>query len=139
VADLAWTRLTGWREIVAHFFDDGLADAQSVTSARLTHGGAALGSSALYFAQWIERALPRVPVMLEAAGGEPGLRGVVLSGGGAEFSIQLSTQQGEGSCVEVRAGGNSAHSLLPPSSDDALMREELSILGTDPVFERVLG
>jgi hypothetical protein len=63
------------------------------------------------------------------------LRAVVLSGGGAEFSIQL----GEGSCVEVRAGGHSAHSLLPPSPDDALMREELSILGTDPVFERVLG
>ena len=139
VADLAWTRLTGWREIAAHFFDDGLADAQSVTSARLTHGGAAPGSSVLYFAQWIERALPRVQVKLEAAGGEPGLRAVVLSGGGAEFSIELSSQHGEGSCVEVRAGGKSARSLLPPSSDDALMREELSILGTDPVFERVLG
>jgi glucose-6-phosphate dehydrogenase assembly protein OpcA len=139
VADLAWTRLTGWREIAAHFFDDGLADPQSVTSVRLTHGGAAPGSSVLYFAQWIERALPRVQVMLEAAGGAPGLRAVVLSGGGAEFSIELSGQQGEGSCVEVRAGGKSAHSLLPPTSDDALMREELSILGTDPVFERVLG
>ncbi len=135
VADLAWTRLTGWREIVAHFFDDGLADPQSMTSARLKHGGAAPGSAVLYFAEWIERALPRVKVMLETAGGEPGLQAMVLSGGGAEFSIELR----EASCVEVRAGGNSVHSLLPPSSDDALMREELSILGTDPVFERVLG
>jgi glucose-6-phosphate dehydrogenase assembly protein OpcA len=137
VADLAWTRLTGWREIVAHFFDDRLADARSVTSARLKHGGAAPDSSVLYFAQWIERALPRAQVIMESAGeaAAPGLRAVVLSGGGAEFSIQ----QGEGSCVEVRAGGNSAHSLLPPSSDDALMREELSVLGTDPVFDRVLG
>ena len=139
VADLAWTRLTGWREIVAHFFDDGLADAHSVTSARLTHGGAAPGSSVLYFAQWIERAVPRAQVIIESGGGstggEPGLRAVVMSGGGAEFSIELR----ESSCVEVRAGGNSAHSLLPPIPDDALMREELSILGTDPVFDRVLG
>lgn len=135
VADLAWTRLTGWREIVAHFFDDGLADTQSVTSAKLTHGGAAPGASVLYFARWIERALPRSHVTLEAVAGEPGLRAVVLSGGGAEFSIQL----GEGFCVEVRAGAHSAHSRMPPSSDDALMREELSIPGTDPVFDRVLG
>ena len=135
VADLAWTRLTGWREIVAHFFDDGVGDAQSVTSVRITHGGAAPGSSVLYFARWIERALPRGQVTLEAAGGEAGLRAVALSGGGADFSIQLL----DGSSVEVRGGGNTAHSLLPPVSGDALMREELSILGTDPVFDRVLG
>ena len=134
VADLAWTRLTGWREIVAHFFDDGLADAQSVTAARITHGGGAPGSAVLYFAQWIERALPRAQVTLVAAAGEPGLRGVALSGAGGEFSIQL----GEGS-VEVRAGGKSVHSRLPPVSDDALMHEELSMPGTDPVFDRVLG
>jgi glucose-6-phosphate dehydrogenase assembly protein OpcA len=135
VADLAWTRLTGWREIVANFFDDGVAEAHSVTSARLTHGGAAPGSSALYFARWMELALPQAQVMLQAAGGAAGLRAVVLSGGGAEMSIELR----ENSCVEVRAGGTSAHSLLPPASDDALMREELSILGADPVFDRVLG
>jgi glucose-6-phosphate dehydrogenase assembly protein OpcA len=139
VADLAWTRLTGWREMVAHFFDDGLADARSVTSVQLTHGGAAPGSSVLYFAQWIEQALPRVQVTVESAGeaaaGEPGLRAVAFSAGGADFSIRL----GEGSSVEVLAGGHSAVSLLPPASGDALMREELSLLGTDPVFDRVLG
>ena len=138
VADLAWTRLTAWREMVAHFFDDGVAEAQGVTSARLTHGGAGPGSSALYFARWIEQALPRAKVSVESAGdagGAPGLRAVALSGGGAEFSIRLT----EASCVEVRAGGSSAPSLLPSGSDDALMREELSILGADPVFDRVLG
>jgi glucose-6-phosphate dehydrogenase assembly protein OpcA len=139
VADLAWTRLTGWREIVAHFFDDGLADAQSVTSARLRHGGAAPGASALYFSRWIETALPRAQVIVESAGesvgGPPGLRSVALAGGGAEFSVELR----DDSCVEVRAGGTRSHSLLPPSSDDTLMREELSILGADPVFDRVLG
>jgi glucose-6-phosphate dehydrogenase assembly protein OpcA len=139
VADLAWTRLTGWREIVAHFFDDGVADAGSVTSVRVTHGGAAPGSSILYFAQWIERALPRAQAIIESAGesagGEAGLRAVAFSAGGADFSIQLL----DGSSVEVRAGGNTAHSLLPPVSGDALMREELSLLGADPVFDRVLG
>ena len=71
--------------------------------------------------------------MLEAAAGAG------LARWCCPVAASILHQQGEGSCVEVRAGGKSAHSLLPPTSDDALMREELSILGTDPVFERVLG
>ena len=138
VADLAWTVLTPWREMLAHFFDDGATDPQAVTSARVTYGGAAPGSSALYFARWIERALSRVRVTLDAAGeaaaGQPGLRAVALSAGGADLSLQLL----DGSCVEMRAGGERSRSLLPPSSEDALMRQELSILDADPVFDRVL-
>src|SRR5712691_9872068 len=36
VADLAWTRLTAWREAAGHLLD---RDAGGVTAARLTHGG----------------------------------------------------------------------------------------------------
>ncbi len=139
IADLAWTRLTGWREIVASFFDDGSVDAGVITTARLVHAGAVPGSSVLYFAQWIERTLPRVRVSIEPAAPDTlppsGLRMLTLSGGGLEFSIELMAP----TCVHVTAAGRTTHSLLPPASDEALMREELLVLGADTVFDRVLG
>ena len=49
-----------------------------------------------------------------------------------------SEKPGTGS-LEVRTGDRVYSALLPPDSEECLMREELSILGRDPVFERVLG
>jgi len=45
----------------------------------------------------------------------------------------------DGTCLEVETGERASRSLLPTSTDDALMREELSILGPDPSFELVLA
>src|ERR1700733_1628129 len=53
VADLHWTRLTGWREILAHLFDDEALPVSGVTTARVVYGGAAPTTCALYFAAWI--------------------------------------------------------------------------------------
>ena len=61
VADLAWTRLTGWREAVAHLMDacpGGWQPAGRGGSVRIEHGGDRPGTRSLYFARWIERALP---------------------------------------------------------------------------------
>jgi len=135
VADLEWTRLTGWREALAHLFDDNPIPAASVTAARIVYGSQVPSSSALYFAAWIERAVPSARVTLEASPGEPGLESITLSGAGREISITRA----DPSSVEVCAGGPSSHSLLPSRSDDALMREELSILSADHIFDSVLG
>ena len=133
VADLAWTRLTGWREALAHVFGDGPCTLPSLTSARIAFGGNP-SSSVLYLAAWIEHAVPTARVTVESAA-QPGLQSVTLSGGGREISIKLS---GPGS-LDVRAGERGCRSLLPPDTDDALMREELAILGADPVFEELVG
>ena len=55
-------------------------------------------------------------------------------GKGVDCSVSLA----DGSSVNVRSENRSYLSLLPPVSSDALMREELSILGLDPVFDLVL-
>ena len=60
---------------------------------------------------------------------------MVFAGGSEEMSIRLA----EGSTLEVRSGERRYAALLPPDSEECLMREELSILGRDPVFERVLA
>jgi len=137
VADLAWTRLTGWREAVAHLMDacPGGWLAAASGEVRIEYGGGRPGTRSLYFARWIERALPGVNVTLIPVAGGPGVHSVVFAGCGSETSIRL----GEGSSLEVRTAERSYSAVLPPDSEECLMREELSILGRDPVFERVLG
>jgi glucose-6-phosphate dehydrogenase assembly protein OpcA len=137
IADLAWTRLTGWREAVAHLMDacPGGWLAAAGGEVRIEYGGGRPGTRTLYFARWIERALPGANVTLIPIDAGPGMHSVVFAGCGAETSIRL----GEGSSLEVRTAERSYSAILPPDSEDCLMHEELSILGRDPVFDRVLG
>jgi glucose-6-phosphate dehydrogenase assembly protein OpcA len=137
VADLAWTRLTGWREAVAHLMDacPGGWLAAAGGEVRIEYGGGRPGTRTLYFARWIERALPGANVTLIPVAGGPGMHSVVFAGCGAETSVRL----GEGSSLEVRTAERSYSAVLPPDSEESLMHEELSILGRDPVFDRVLG
>jgi glucose-6-phosphate dehydrogenase assembly protein OpcA len=137
VADLAWTRLTAWREAVGHLLEP---DAARVTVARVTQSGAKPGTSALYFARWIEGAIPGVSVLLDPAAADTisdaaGLCAVTFSGAGGERSIQLAAS----GSLQVRAGERTYASPLPPITEETLMREELTILGRDPVFDRVLA
>ncbi len=134
VADLHWTRLTGWREIIYHLFDRQLRASQ-VTTARVRYGGAEPSSCALYLASWIGQALPSARVILEAAEGEYGVAGVVFSTPEGEVSIQ----RGEPGAVIISGKDGRYRVWLPPTDEASLMREELKILGADPVFERVLG
>jgi glucose-6-phosphate dehydrogenase assembly protein OpcA len=137
VADLAWTRLTGWREAVAHLMDacPGGWLAAAGGEVRIEYGGGRPGTRTLYFARWIEGALPGANVTLIPIEGGPGMHSVVFAGCGAETSIRV----GQGSSLEVRTADRNYSAVLPPDSDECLMHEELSILGRDPVFDRVLG
>ncbi len=137
VADLAWTRLTGWREAVAHLMDacPGGWLAAAGGEVRIEYGGGRPGTRVLYFARWIEGALPGANVTLIPIDGGPGMHSVVFAGCGTETSVRL----GEGSSLEVRTAGRGYSAVLPPDSEQCLMHEELSILGRDPVFDRVLG
>jgi glucose-6-phosphate dehydrogenase assembly protein OpcA len=139
VADLEWTRLTGWREILSHLFDDEELHAPnvacSVTSVRVGYGGSAPSTGALYFASWIESALPSAHLRFENVAGEPGLRAVTLACAEGDLALTRVARN----CIEVRGLGRDYSSSLPPHDEAALMREELKIVGPDPVFERVLG
>lgn len=128
VADLAWTRLTGWREALAHEFEQDW----TVESVHIVHGGQA-DTSVLYFSRWIERSLKAARMTLESGAGEPGLQSVEVHG-----ARSVSIRRLDATSLEVETGGHRARSLLPATTDDALMREELSILGPDRAFDLVL-
>jgi len=138
VADLHWTRLTGWREVLAHLFDDHALRPDELKSAQVTFGGPSVTTCARYFAAWIRTSLPAVKVGIAAdvAKDVPaGIRSVTLSTASDHLSITLGGDR----CLEVSGCGRHYRSLLPSASEDSLMQEELGILGPDPVYERALS
>ena len=133
VADLAWTRLTGWRETIAQVFDnphyrDRLDDIVEV-EVRRPEGDRSV--EARYLAAWLAAGLPRAQVSITS--GAPAL--VRLTGGSIDVSL---SDAGNGS-LELKANSSITHVLVPPRQDAALLAEELSILGHDPQFEAALS
>jgi glucose-6-phosphate dehydrogenase assembly protein OpcA len=133
VADLAWTKLTGLRELIASLFDEGTA--VGIKSVQIFYGGDAPTPSSIYFAKWMERALPDAIVELKhGADGTRSLRSIVLSG-----DAEVTITRPDKATLEVHAGGRVRRSQMLLFSEEILMSEELSILGSDPVFDKVLA
>jgi glucose-6-phosphate dehydrogenase assembly protein OpcA len=134
VADLHWTALTGWREVLAHLIDDHALRPSEVKRVQVTFGGPSMTTCARYFAGWIRTALPTADVAIESSSGPPGLHSATLFTASDNLTIAL----GDNHCLEVSGCGRHYRSLLPSESEEALMQEELGILGPDLVYERVL-
>jgi glucose-6-phosphate dehydrogenase assembly protein OpcA len=131
--DLAWTRLTRWRELVARIFENrGLASLERVSQVKVKWAA----PSAVYLAAWLLDSLRR-------AGANPELE--MDKGSAPEHRVELIApelhvvvSQCGGHCAEVRINNDVSQTMLPYPSEYSLMREELSIAGHDAVFERVL-
>jgi len=133
VADLHWTRLTGWREVVAHFFDDG-ARPEQIRSAHVSYGRGPVTTCARYMEAWLRTCLPLARVSIAPEYGESGLLAVALTGPGGELSVTRVDSQ----TLDVSTPHRRYRTSIPPDSEEALLREELGVLGADPVYERVL-
>ncbi len=131
VADLAWTRLTRWRELIAQIFENKayLAELPNITRARMVYAGDAPTTSEFYLAAWLGRQEivwhrgPHSAVVLEFADGQVH---TAIRSTDAETNVD----------VEVR--GKMTRTVFPNPTDYILLNEELSIPGRDPVFEAVL-
>jgi glucose-6-phosphate dehydrogenase assembly protein OpcA len=132
VADLSWTKLTGLRELIASLFDEGTG--KGIKSAAISYGGDVPSPSSIYFAAWMERMLPEAQVSLKPGEGARGLRTIVLTGE-TEVTITRPTT----TTLEVQVAGRIRKSTMLLLSEEVLMSEELSILGPDPIFDKVLA
>jgi glucose-6-phosphate dehydrogenase assembly protein OpcA len=130
IADLAWVRLTRWRELVAQIFQNKcyLSELSSLTRARITYTGERPTTSAFYLAAWLERSKT-----VWERGEEDALSLETASG---EVHTRFRRTGGEG--VEVTIHEQITNTVFPPATDYSLLREELSIPGRDAVFEAVL-
>ena len=130
VGDLAWVRLTRWRELIAQIFENKcyLSELSGLTRARITYTGDRPKTSAFYLAAWLERA-----ETIWEKGEEDAL---ALETAAGEVHTRIRRTGGEG--VEVMIHEQVTNTVFAASTDYTLLREELSIAGPDPVFESVL-
>jgi glucose-6-phosphate dehydrogenase assembly protein OpcA len=145
LADLAWTRLTRWRELIAQIFENRahLTDLPLVTDISILYRTAVTPTTAYYLGAWLLDGLATIGVhprlRFAAEAGEPtGRLSLVELRAQDRPDAIASIAFEEGHAAEVRTGGLVSKALLPALTDYALMREELSIPGRDPAFERAL-
>jgi len=130
VGDLAWVRLTRWRELIAQIFENKsyLSELNGLTRARITYTGDRPKTSAFYLAAWLERS-----ETIWERGEEDA---VALETASGEVHTRIRRTGGEG--VEVTIHEQVTNTVFANATDYTLLREELSIAGPDAVFEAVL-
>ncbi len=139
VGDLAWTRLTRWRESIAQIFDnpEHLARLGDIDHVSISYEGEHVPMSVLYLTAWLRDCLGRrVAAEFHRSGEAPRARvhSVALTGNNLELSITVSQDR----AVELHAGFRDSHTVFPSLTDYDLLREELSLLGRDAIYDAVV-
>lgn len=133
VGDLAWTRITRWRDTLSHVFENkqNLAQIQALTDLSVKYH--ALANSAAYFAGWIAGALPALKIAIAP---DPQCDSLRLTLSGEGMRVQLERKHDR---LVVTVNGLSFCTNLPLLNDYSLMREELGIVRRDPTFDQALA
>lgn len=140
IADLAWTRLTRWRELVAQLFENRQYQGclAQIRSARVICPGASAPARARYLAAWLQNGL-------EDAGSsarvelEPGNTTIIDLFAGEAASRHFSISHAATGSAEIRVDDLVNRTVFEPSTDYTLLREELAVTDPDPVFKRALA
>jgi len=134
VGDLAWTRITRWRETLSQVFENqqNLAQIQTLTELSVAYA-AHFGNSAAYMAAWISNALPSLKVSIVP---DPGCDSLRVALAGDSLRVELERQRDR---LVVKVNGLSGCGNLPLLNDYSQMREELGIVRRDPVFDHALA
>ena len=126
--DLAWTRLTPWRSVLATILDAGPLD---ITAVRIS--AEAENPSAELLRGWLATSL-RCPAEIVWGDG-PGITGVSLDTADGEYRVDRPDGMTARLC---RPGQPDATLALPRRDLAALLAEELRRLDADEVYERTI-
>jgi glucose-6-phosphate dehydrogenase assembly protein OpcA len=145
LADLAWTRLTRWRELIAQIFENPqyFSYLPSITAVTIHYTGETPPAGLWYMAAWLrqclERAGNKARVRWERTGGpcDSGLASIEFGSDGPS-GLSVSVRRVEGNAAEVRVNSLVNRTVFPEASDYVLLREELSIPGHDPTYQAAL-
>jgi glucose-6-phosphate dehydrogenase assembly protein OpcA len=140
-ADLAWSRLTPWRESVARIFDEPARRRAiyDLTEVQILYKNDDEPASAYYLAAWFMHVLGAGVKLNIAPGVGPEFASIArigLIGPRLEASVELM----DTSTVEVRVNGEREQvNVYPQMTEYEALRHELAVADRDPVFEDVLG
>ena len=133
VADLEWTRLTPWREPLAHIFDN-LARENTFSkfhTIEVAHADEHPSSSALYVAGWLSRPQNAKVKFIREEGYGSGIRRITLLSDAETIQFERSSSD----CMTLSSTNGRARKYSYQDADlAALMTEELSILGPDGAY-----
>jgi glucose-6-phosphate dehydrogenase assembly protein OpcA len=131
--DLSWTRLTGWRSVLASVMD--------TWNGPVEHGEVSVepgNPSGWLLASWLESRLGAPMAMRNTRG--PGITSVRLSGHSGGQPAELSIERVDGVRCLVRRSGQPEHVLPIPRRDlTDLLAEELRRSGADQPFGDALA
>jgi glucose-6-phosphate dehydrogenase assembly protein OpcA len=130
VADLAWTRLTKIRQLLAQLLGDH--DFTDIRNVAIEFAGGEPSPRARYLQAWLRSAMADAAV---------DLRRISQAGHGEIKSIRSAPDLNielRASCAEYVIGSMHQWANLPACADRDLLHEELNIMEHDPVFERAL-
>ncbi len=139
LGDLAWTRLTRWREMLSQVFENRkyLDQLPAVQNVHVSFGGS-LETSGWYMAAWLQNALAHASVhaqvKVDAGASRSGPLRVELAGPG--IAVELMRKDNR---LVVTVNGLSHCTSLSEANEYSLMREELGIVHRDAVFESALA
>jgi len=132
IKDLAWSRLTVWRETIAQMFETSACHKLVGKIDRVEIKGrfGAPGTDVMYLAAWLGQRLAGAQI---AASGS-GVQRIRLIAGGQRLEVN---DAGE-ALVATGFDGMATRVPDPVRTDAGLLEEELSILGPDPTFDATL-
>jgi glucose-6-phosphate dehydrogenase assembly protein OpcA len=128
VGDLAWTRITEIRSLLAQ-----ILEARRTENITVEYDGKEAGPETRYLQAWLESSLPDTRV---------GMKGSGVAGSGQPLTIRVDADlivKLANGCAQIKRGDIHQFASLPVSSDEELLNAELSIVVHDSVFERVLN
>ncbi|MCK9899813.1 glucose-6-phosphate dehydrogenase [Parafrankia colletiae] len=130
--DLAWTRISGWRTLLAAAFDQVQASEAAGPATVVSEPG---NPSACLFAGWLQARL-QVPVTVTDAPGRKGIQGVRLAVGDGELELARTDSRSAGI---TRTGFPTRVLPLPERGLGDLLAEELRRLDDDVVYAEALS
>lgn len=134
IADLEWTRLTAWREPIAHIFDNvqrtnGFSNFHTF---EISHAGDRPPASALYAAGWLSAPYKANVKFHKADGHGPGIHTITLRSDTETIEFERT---GRDSMTLRSTNGRQREYLYSDPNLTTLMTEELAVIGPDPAFD----
>lgn len=141
VADLAWTRLTPWREVIAQIFEnpDARRSVYEIDDVRILYARAEEPVAAYYMAGWFMSVLGASPHIFIARGVGPAWGGIARVSMHHEDDFEAWVELMDDTSIETRVNGVEQRLVFPRDEECRALSEELGIAGRDTRYEEVLG